>query len=47
MNATVFTLIEFGLFFGFIFLAGLWQLKEIDHDRRKRDAERGANSEGG
>ena len=35
MNATVFTIIEFALFFGFIFLVGFWQLREIDRDQKK------------
>lgn len=34
MSATVFTLIEIALFFGFILVAGLWQLREVDRDSR-------------
>lgn len=40
MSGTLFTFIEFGLFFGAILGFGLWQLREIDRDQKKAEAEK-------
>lgn len=40
MSGTLFTFIEFGLFFGAILGLGLWQLHEIDRDQKKAEAEK-------
>ncbi|MCR9129847.1 MAG: hypothetical protein NXI12_10010 [Alphaproteobacteria bacterium] len=45
MSGTLFTFIEFCLFFGAILGFGLWQLNEIDRDQKKAEAEDRAEAE--
>lgn len=45
MSATLFAVIDFGLFFAFILAAGLWQLRELERDRKRLQEDRELRSE--
>ncbi len=45
MSATLFTLLELTLFFGFIVGVGIWQLRELDRDAKALKAERDVSRE--